>query len=64
MFMLISLVNKTQIFKKRNIYSTKIIWEKETGEFSTGEFSAREFDEGELSAGEFSGHHNHDNNKM
>ena len=59
MFMLISLVNKTQIIKRRNIYLTKIIWEKETGEFSTGQF-----DEGEFSAGEFFGHHNHDINKM
>ena len=67
MFMLISLVNKkNQIFKRKNIYSTKITWEKDTGEFSSGEFSsgefmaeefpAGEFVEGEFFAGEFSGH--------
>ena len=50
---LISLVNKNSDFKRRNIYSTEIIWEEDTGEFSSGEFSSGEFTAGELLAGEF-----------
>ena len=43
---------------KSNIFSLKIIWEKDTGEISTSEFSPREyftveFDGGKFSAGEF-----------
>ena len=54
MFMLISLVNKeNQIFKRRNIYSTKITWEKDTGEFSSGGFPSGEFSSGEFTAEEF-----------
>ena len=43
MFILISLVNNYQIFKRRNIYSTKTFWEKDAGEFSSGEFDVGEF---------------------
>ena len=39
---------KSQIFKRRKIFSTKIIWEKDTGEFSTGEYSSGEFFSGEF----------------
>ena len=52
MFMLISLVN--QIFKKRSIFSTKVIWGKDTVEFSSGEFSSGEFTMGEFNEEEFS----------
>ena len=53
MFMLISLVNKNQIFKRRNTFLTKIVLEKDTGEFSQGGFSLREFSSGEFTKREF-----------
>lgn len=49
---------ENRIFKRTSIFSSKIIWEKDTGDFSmgkfsSGEFTAVEFDESGFSTGEF-----------